>query len=204
MTEPLAVVDLVQSVSCRVVEARFGFSWLIVYIYAHNMWPCTSTKSGASGNSNGWSERHCDLLILHENGHISPTCLIWGKGIFWCFSIFFLFVEPRGLIIPNGNGHWRPVTGNFEYFYLEETEIADVNAQGTGCGQLDHKSQSTFLSVFIVKLAAQTCTVCCTACRETRKPFCASWILLTWLICRVESNSSSMHLYMTLHVLCSV
>lgn len=127
-----------------------------------------------------------------------------GKGDLLVFLYFFLFVEPRGLIIPNGNGHWRLVTGNFEYFYLEETEIADVNAQGTECGQLDHKSQSTFLSVFIVKLAAQTCTVCCTACRETRKPFCASWILLTWLICRVESNSSSMHLYMTLHVLCSV
>lgn len=129
-----------------------------------------------------------------------------GKGDLLVFPYFFLFVEPRGLIIPNGSGHWRPVTGYFEYFYLEETEIADVDAQGTECGQLAHISWSTFLSVFIVKLAAQTCTVCCTACRETRKAFCSSWILLTWLICCVESNSSAMP-FCTWHymycVLCS-
>lgn len=52
------------------------------------MWPCTK----GSGNGSGWSEGHCDRLILHIKKwtHLS-NMFGFGEGILWCFSIFFSF-----------------------------------------------------------------------------------------------------------------
>lgn len=154
------------------------------------MWSRSDIKSGGSAHSSGGSEGLCDVTLLLQNGHISPTCLVWRK-ISWCFLYFlssfcstwrtYYFKETDHLL-----KQWL-IFFSF-LFYLEESEVAGIVAQISYLMYSQTIDSYILSSLFFFYLVGSTnfvlhhtSTGCSNICLSTRKVFrcSASWISWT-------------------------
>lgn len=119
MTWSVAGVGLVQSVSCRVVEARFVFLDGLNLCAQNVIMQCSEVgRLRSPRRAARWT------LWCHDFAsrwtHLTNVFGLGGKEISLCFfSLFFLvFVQPEGLILPDGKDQIVKTMTEFLFFFL--------------------------------------------------------------------------------------
>lgn len=180
-----AVIYLVQSVSCRVVQARFVFLDGLKLCIQNVIMQCYKVRRLCS-------QRRMEKRTLWCHNFASTWTHLtnlfgFGADLMMFVYFFLILVEPIGLITSTEKYH---LNFFFFKFYMEEAQVAGtMDRSVTRCiaRQFTHISCSSFLSGCTIKLAAPTCTMLCSTCQQLIPAFelwpegpfalATSWIL---------------------------
>lgn len=175
------------------------------------MWSCSAIKLEGSACGGGWSEGHCDVTILLQNGHISPKFSL-GEDLMVLLCFFLLFVLPKGLIISNDEDHLLKQWLNILFISPGGSRVSwqcctDQLQPDILLIYLVHHiylvSQSNKNMHFVLHFMS---TGCSSVCPLTWKVFCCSTSCIFWTEpCCVKHYSSWRSFYpQTLYVFCSL